>query len=238
MTIHSATDDAHFMAASLDILNRNSVRLTVGTDFEEYRELLAEGRPDHLVGAPFDPELHELNEKNGVWVVGRDGDNTIMHTQALRLLDLKTQKLSEYLRRGFHQFPPSGVDIDFKRSRYRPGPGAQRISGQVVYHGEVWMGGKSGQYRGTGLSCILGRYAFLIAMQRWSPDHVIGFMPKAVAFKGFAERQGYMHAEPGCLRWFVRGQEDPFEGFMVYMSNEDIRFVLDMPLRELIALAA
>lgn len=28
------------------------------------------------------------------------------------------------------------------------------------------------------------------------------------------------------------------EGFMVYMRNEDIRFMLDMPLRELMALAA
>ena len=97
------------------------------------------------------------------------------------------------------------------------------------------MGGAPGQYRGTGLSCVLGRYAFLVAMQRWSPDHVIGFMPKPVAFKGFAERQGYMHAEPGCLRWFIRGEDSPLEGFMVYMSNEDIRFMLDMPLRELVA---
>lgn len=238
MTIYSANDDAHFMAASLDILNRNSIQLTIGTDFQEYRALLAEGRPDHLIGAPFDPALHTINETNGVWVVGRDATGRIMHTQALRVLDLKDKNLSEYLRRGFTQFPPSGMDIDYKRSRYRPGPGAQRMRGKVVYHGEVWMGGDPGQYRGTGLSCILGRLAFLIAMQRFQPDHVIGFMPKPVAFKGFAERQGYMHAEPGCLRWYVRGDDNPMEGFMVYMSNEDIRFVLDMPLRELMALAA
>jgi len=238
MTLHSANNDAHFMAASLDILKRNSVRLTIGTDFKEYKELLAEGRPDHQVGAPFDPDMHHLNESNAVWVVGRDAKNRIMHTQALRVLDLKQQRLSEYMRRGFRQFPPSGMDIDYTRSRYRPGPGAQRIAGKVVYHGEVWMGGDPGQYRSIGLSCILGSYAFLTAMQRFAPDHVIGFMPKPVAFKGFAERQGYMHAEPGCLRWFIRGQEGPLEGFMVYMSNEDIRFMLDMPLRELMALAA
>lgn len=238
MTLYSANDDAHFMAASLDILHRNSVDLTIGSDFEEYRSLLAEGRPDHLIGAPFDPERHELDETNGIWIVGRDAEGRIMHTQALRLLDINQQPLSEYLRRGFREFPPSGLDIDFKRSRYRAGPGAHRISGSVVYHGEVWMGGAPGRYRGTGLSCVLGRYAFLVAMQKWSPDHVFGFMPKPVAFKGFAERQGYMHAEPGCLRWFIKGQAVPLEGFMVYMSNEDIRFMLDMPLRELLALAA
>ena len=60
MTLHSANTDAHFMAASLDILKRNSVHLTIGTDFEEYKALLAEGRPDHQVGVPFDPELQHL----------------------------------------------------------------------------------------------------------------------------------------------------------------------------------
>jgi hypothetical protein len=238
MTIHSANDDAHFIAASLDILNRNSVKLTIGTDFEEYRSLLAEGRSNHLIGAPFDPLKHNLNEANSVWVVGRDADNRIMHTQALKVLDLEQRTLAEYLRRKFDAFPPSGMDIDYKRSRYRPGPGAQRIAGRVVYHGEVWMGGQPGQYRGTGLSGILGRYAFLLAMQRFAPDYVFGFMPKPVAYKGFVERQGYMHAEPGSLRWFVKGNDEPLEGFMAYMANEDIRFILDMPLRELMALAA
>ncbi|MGD9294457.1 MAG: hypothetical protein PVI41_06200, partial [Roseobacter sp.] len=64
MTLHSFSDESFFMAASMDILSRYKVNLTVGSDFEEYRSLLAEGRPDHTLGAPFDPELHELNEQN------------------------------------------------------------------------------------------------------------------------------------------------------------------------------
>jgi hypothetical protein len=100
------------------------------------------------------------------------------------------------------------------------------------------MGGEPGQFRGSGLSCVLGRFAFMTALRRLSPDHIMGFMLKPVAFKGFAERQGYMHAEPGALRWYKNGEPDPMETFMVYMSDEDIRFVLDMPLNELVALAA
>lgn len=238
MSIHTVNDDAHFMAASLDIIHRHNVTLSFGSDFEEYRAILKEGRPDHILGAPFDPEIHDLDESNALWIVGRDEDGTVMHCQALRMINLGFQPLGEYLRRDFRDFPPSGLDIDYNRSRYRAGPGAQRITGNVCYHGEVWMGGDPGKYRGSGLSCVLGRFAFLVAMQRWSPDHIFGFMPKPVAFKGFAERQGYMHAEPGSLRWFIRGQDNPLEGFMVYMSNEDVRFVLDMPLRELIPQAA
>lgn len=238
MTIYQGTDDSFVLAASLDLLKRHRVTLQTGSDFEEYRELLAEGRPDHQLGAPFDPRFHVLDESNGIWIVGRDETGRIMHAQALRMLDIGYAPLSEYMRHRFRDFPPSGLDIDFERSRYRAGPGALRINGRVCYHGEVWMGGEPGRYRGSGLSCVLGRYAFLTAMRLWSPDHVIGFMPRQVAFKGFAERQGYMHAEPGCLRWFMRGSDTPLEGFMVYMSNEDIRFVLDMPLAELVAQAA
>lgn len=238
MTIHTVNDDSFVLAASLDVLNHHGISLTTGSDFEEYRALLGLGRPDHELGAPFDPAFHDLNSENAIWVIGRDETGQIMHAQALRMLDLGYKSLSEYMRQGFREFPPSGLDIDYERSRYRAGPGASRISGRVCYHGEVWMGGEPGKYRGSGLSCVLGRYAFLTAMQLWSPDYVIGFMPRPVAFKGFAERQGYMHAEPGCLRWFVKGSDKPLEGFMVYMSNEDIRFVLDMPLAELVAQAA
>ena len=238
MTLHSFSDESFFMAASMDILSRYKVNLTIGSDFEEYRSLLAEGRPDHTLGAPFDPELHELNEKNAFWIVGRSFDGTMMHAQAMKLLENGNSSVGEFFRYNFRKFPPPGVDIDYKRSRYRAGPGAQRMTGRVCYHGEVWMGGEPGQYRGSGLSCVLGRFAFLTALQRLAPDHIVGFMLKPVAFKGFAERQGYMHAEPGALRWYTRGAKTPMETFMVYMSEEDIRFVLDMPLKELVAMAA
>lgn len=78
----------------------------------------------------------------------------------------------------------------------------------------------------------------MVAMDRWQPDYLFGFMAKAVAYKGFAERMGYMHNEPGSLRWYRKGNDTPLEGFLSYLSNEDIRFLLEMPLQEIEALAA
>jgi len=238
MMIHGLKSEDRFAASVDDILARAGVHLTTGSDFDEYREIMAKGRPDHVIGAPFDPTLHNLNERNSIWVIGRDDDGTVMHAQALRTLDLGGRTLGAYLRRSFRDFPPSGLDLDMKRSRYQAGPGAKRIAGEVVYHGEVWMGGAPGQYRGTGVSSILGRYAFLTAIQKWSPDYVIGFMPKAVAHKGFVERQGYMHAEPFALQWYVKGRPDPLDGMMVYMSLEDLHFALGLPEEEMEILAA
>lgn len=238
MSIQGLSAEERFEATSQDILERFGVHLTLGSDFDEYRGLLAEGRPEHILGAPFDPELHDLHDGNAIWVIGRDDDGVIMHTQALRMLDLSGQSLGGYLRKSFREFPPSGLDLDMDRSRYKAGPGAKRIMGRVVYHGEVWMGGTPGQFRGSGVSSILGRFAFLTAIRKWAPDYVFGFMPKPVAFKGFVERQGYMHAEPFALRWYLKGKPDPLEGFLAYMSLEDLYFILDMPESEIEALAA
>lgn len=238
MAIHGLKAADRFRATSRDILDRFGVKLTLGHDFEEYRELMSRGRTGHSLGAPFEPTIHELNETNGIWVIGSDASGAIMHTQALRLLDLEGGSLGTYLRRRFREFPPSDLDIDMARSRYKASPGAKRMQGKVVYHGEVWMGGTPGQFRGTGISGILGRFAFLTALQKWSPDYVFGFMPNTVAHKGFVERQGYMHAEPFALRWYTRGEDDPFEAYLAYMSREDMHFVLDMPESELEALAA
>jgi hypothetical protein len=238
MAIHGISAEDRFQASSNDIFNQFGIRLTTGYDFEEYNQHLAEARPDHKIGDPFNPEMHDLNKTNAAWVIGRDETGRIMHTQALRMLPTGHEALSDYFRLNFRGFAPSMPNLDHERSRYKPGPGARRIKGRVVYSGETWVGGEPGQYRGSGLSSILGRYALLTALKEFSADYVVGFMIRPVAYKGFCLRMGFMHAEPLALRWFFKSQPDPIEAVMVYMSDEDIRFLLDLPSAEFDALAA
>ena len=238
MAIQGLSVENRFEAASNDVLDRFGISLSVGHDFDTYKSHVAEARPDHAVGNPFDPDVHHLDRSNAVWVVGRDRTGRIMHTQALRLLPTGADPLSDYFRRNFREFPPSGPDIDLRRSRYRAGPGAKRLRGRIVYSGETWVGGDPGQYRGTGLSGILGRYAFLVAMRHLQPDYVVGFMTKPVAYKGFCLRMGFMHAEPFALRWVLRNEPEPIECAMVYMSDDDMRFMLDLPSTEYASIAA
>lgn len=238
MAIHGLNAEDRFEAVSLDILDRYGIKLQLGYDFDEYITYVAEARPDHPVGDPFDAKRHGMSRENSCWIVGRDDKGRIMHTQALRMLPTATGTLAEYFRHNFTDFPPSELDIDYERSRYKPGPGARKIRGRVVYSGETWVGGEPGQFRGTGLSNILGRYAMLTAMREFSADYVIGFMARPVAYKGFCLRMGFMHAEPLALRWFTKGNDDALEAVMVYMSEEDMRFIMDLPGVDLEALAA
>ncbi len=123
-------------------------------------------------------------------------------------------------------------------SWYRACPAAQRMRGRVVYSGEVWVGGDSSQYRGTGLISYLMRFAMLTVMNYFSGDYMVGFVTRPVAYRGAALRFGYMHTDPLALRWFEPQKPDPLEAFFVYMGEEDMRYMLDQPSAELGSLAA
>lgn len=238
MTIQFPGNAAPFIATSGSILEAHGITITIGGDFEKYAKLIKEERTAQKLGDPFNPKKHRLDATNGFWLIGRNVEGTLVHTQAFKTIDLSQSALSKYLMRQYRKFPPPIPGIDFDRSRYRASPGAHRISGQTVYHGEVWMAPEEGKYRGSGLSTVLTRSGLLEVVSRWNPDWIFGFMLRAVAFKGFSERVGYMHAEPGALKWAVEGRENPIEAFLVYLSREDARFMLDIPVEELVAQAA
>jgi hypothetical protein len=71
---------------------------------------------------------------------------------------------------------------------------------------------KYGLFRGNGLSTILALYGLLKAMQRLTPDYIFGFVARNVPFKRFSERLGYIHNEPGALRWYRKGSDMPMGG--------------------------
>lgn len=227
-----------FEATSNSDLERMGLHLTMGHDFEEFKELSSLARPDHTIGEPFCPSKQDLGKGNALWLAGHDASGTLVHLQALRLVQMGDASLAEHLRRNFSLYMPTDMDIDFKRSRYRPGPGAKRMAGNIVYSGEMWIGGEKGQFRGTSLSSLLGRKMFLTALREFGADYVFGFMAQQVAHKGFSVRMGYIHIEPHAVRLKFREKDDIFEGLMAYMSADDIEFVLGMPSAEIEALAA
>ncbi|NNE52366.1 MAG: hypothetical protein HKN30_08180 [Sulfitobacter sp.] len=239
MTIQFPQDAAPFIATSRNILRSFGVEITIGSDFAEYSKIIREERKVQNLGAPFDHEQHELKPADSFWLIGRNDDGDLIHTQAAKKVPLGGKTLAAHLLRRFRDFPPPLPGVDLKRSRFRASPGSHHIKGNVVYHGEVWMAPpEKGRYRGVGLSTVLARTGLLEVMRRWDPDFMYGFMLRKVAFKGFAERMGYMHNEPGALKWQIEGIEEPIEAFLTWLSAEDARYMLDIPVEDLVAEAA
>lgn len=234
MTIHDSFESALYVATVVEIARKFGVTLESGSDFDRYAELIARGRPEQPVGVPFDPVHVRFPEDDGFWFAGTDQNGKLVFTQAVRLLRVEGQSFCDYMRANYVAFPPAGLPIDFDRSFYHPGPGARRMSGTIAYHGDVWMSGDSA-YRGTGLSSILARLALVTSLMTWSPDHMIGFIIKKLAFKGLGEREGYFHSDPASLHWYAHGRPDPMVAHMCWMNREDLRHLLTIPAETVMA---
>ena len=234
MTIQFPRDAAPFIATSRDILRSHGIEVTIGSNFKNYAEVIRSERKVQNLGAPFDHEQHELPEKESFWLIGRNKHGDLIHSQAAKKVHLGGKSLAGHLLNHFSDFPPPLPGVDFDHSRFRATPGAHQIRGNVVYHGEVWMAPEEGTYRGTGLSTVLARTGLLEIMRRWDPDYIYGFMLRQVAFKGFSERMGYFHNEPGALHWQIAGREDPLEAFLTWLSEEDAKYLLDIPVEALV----
>lgn len=219
---------------AMDHANRIGMQIQVGHDFREFDRILQDAK-GHEISMPFDPDLHKLNEYNAFWLVGRTSEGVVAHTQAVRLYDMSRLTLGEYLEDNFRGFPPAGVPLNLAASRYRAGPGARRIRGRVCYHGEMWLDETAGEFRGKGASGVLTRLGFLLTIQNLAPDYIFALMSRMVACKGLPQRAGFMHTEPGALSWQLADSDRAIEGFMAYMSMEDLRFLLRLPMEELVA---
>ncbi|KIC52064.1 hypothetical protein [Tateyamaria sp. ANG-S1] len=238
MTVQLSDHAAPFIATSRKILLSQGITLTTGTDFEAYRDIVEEERLVQKLGAPFDPERYGLGKANAFWLIGRSEDGELIHTQAAKRVRLSARPLSGYLLRQFRAFPPPLKGVDLDRSRFRATPGTHKISGMAAYHGEFWVAPERGKYRGVGLAPVLGRTGMLEMMQRWDPDWIYGFILDVVAYKGFAARIGYLHLEPSVLKWVIEGRDAPIDTFLAYNSREDLEYLLNIPLSDVVPEAA
>lgn len=232
MTFHNMQFGERFVASSLKLFAAHGLTLRVGYDFDQYKSLLKRARPGHTIGVPFDPELHDFSDGSAFWIAATDSQGEVVHTQTLRLLNVTGISLADHLLAHFTDFPPPSLPLDLDKSNYRAGPGAQRMTGRIAYHGEFWIGGSPGQFRGSGISTVLCRYGFWMAIQHWDPDHMFAFMLNTVAHKGLASRTGWMHTDPAALQWYPRDGQPPIETVLAYLHRGDIEYLLDLPMAQ------
>ncbi|NIA68659.1 hypothetical protein HBA54_08650 [Pelagibius litoralis] len=220
---------SRFVSTITELVDDQGITLETGSDFSFLQKALKDQPERNALAPRFSPQGNDLNEETAFWILGRDPQGEIVHTQAVRTIDLEGLTLASYMDAQFRDFTPAGYGIDMRRSQYRGAPGSRMIAGKVCYHGELWLKGGPGGYRGAGMTAILARLAMAISLEKWSPDYVFGFMFPLAACKGLAAREGYMHTEPGSLYWAVPGQREKMEVWTVWMGREDIRHILQIP---------
>jgi hypothetical protein len=75
---------------------------------------------------------------------------------------------------------------------------AERLSGRLVYHGELWI---DRQLRPRTITDTFSRLGLLLSLLKWHPDAIWALTSHSMATHGYSGKLGYPYLEPGFLRW-------------------------------------
>ncbi len=213
-------------------LEAAGMHVEVGDDFATYRAYRS-GQVDRGPVYPmFDVASSFVDAGNGFWICGFDPGGELIHTQAVRMLDLSDVTLGEHLTTHRHKYitPETTADPD---ATFYSGPEAlEAITGRVCYHGDFWLRARGlGGPRSQGATAMLSRVLFELMVGSWAPDFVFALVPKQVAAKGVHLRYGYSHCEPGT--WHGPDGQVTEEDYLIWMSAGEMAKALARPPQHL-----
>lgn len=221
--IHCDIDN--YIHAGTALMRRHGVTLEVGTDFALLKVHCenAEGR------APLNPSFDVLTAEgrgvSGIWLIGRNAEGAIIHTQAMKCVFLNGKSLLTHLQESGHQYRIGGLDLDLSKAEVALTRDAAAINGTFGYHGEVWSAPGSTGLRHTDLA-LLSRIMLAYGIQELQPGHMLGFISPQDAYRGLSAKLGYVHLEQRTVCYPLAGGSDVLEGWMVWMSAEEAIFNL------------
>lgn len=213
-------------------LEDSGMRIEVGDDFSLYRCYRNSCAGRGGLYPIFDTASSFIDETNGFWICGFNQNEELIHSQAVRLLDLSGITLGRHLNVHRHKYitPDSTPDPDLT---FYEGPEAlKHVTGLVGYCGDFWLPSRGlGGPRSQGATGLLSRLLFEILQHTWKTDFVFALVPKQLAVKGAHLRYGYSHCEPG--KWVGPDQQVTDEDYLIWMNATDIENVLARDIQSL-----
>ena len=205
------------------------ISVEYGNDFSFFCSIPKRQPQRHYINPIFDPRYSDLKPNNAFWMICRDANREIIHTQAIKLLEMENDRLNEYFLKNIWDLRPRGYHYDPTKTTWHLTPSSAQISGSVTYHGELWMKGGPNGFRGGCLTILLTRLMLLQALRRWLPDFMFGFQSPLTSCRGLAVREGYMRIEQRSILWYQYNCDDPMEDWLVWMNREEALSNLRLP---------
>ena len=197
------------------------MRIEIGGDFSEYRAYRTAQTDRSPLYPMFDVACSYVDETNGFWMCGFNDADELIHTQAVRLLDLSGVSLEQHMNAHRHKYITPDTTPDPDLTYYRGPEALAAITGQVCYHGDFWLPSNGlGGLRSQGATSLLSRVLFEVMIGSWEPDYVFALVPKQLAAKGAHLRYGYSHCEPG--KWHGPDQQVTEEDYLIWMNARDM----------------
>ena len=212
-------------------LETAGMRIEIGDDFAAYR-LLRNAQLDRPAIYPmFDVASSYVDKSNAFWICGFNERDELVHTQAMRLLDLNGITLGQHMNTHRHKYITPNSTPDPDRTFYKRPLALEKITGKVVYHGEFWLKDGDDGKRKRGFPPLLARIAFEMALTTWVPNYCFGFIHTPLASKGMPYHYGYTHCEPGS--WYGPDAQITDEDCIVWMNTKEMVHLLKTPAQAL-----
>lgn len=200
------------------------IQLSLETDFHSLKKI-----NDDVGKLPltpnFDPDKIDIGPANGIWMKGVDVSGNIVFTQAARIYDCRdtTLALLHQSLRAFYSDPKSSAEDG--ENCICEAPITHAITGDVAYHGEIWL---KTDYRARGLTTTLPRLMLAVIMMRWAPDYVFGMTQPGICTKGVSARYGYRNMQPRGMIWTVPST-GTLDEWIVWNDAHDLNTVIRQP---------
>jgi hypothetical protein len=178
-------------------LNGLKLQVHVSSDMAEFDEVKRRVR-----GNPVAPMHHfatgVFNRERAFWMYLTDESGEVVGLQAFRYDEIDTHladwcinyMIGVYMRQQELMVP----------SFPKPPEGSisERLTGKLVYHGEIWV---SKNIKNRKVFEQFVRLGLIIAVIKWRPDAIWGLASAQMASHGHFTRVGYTILERGFLRW-------------------------------------
>ncbi|MCK1709267.1 hypothetical protein [Bradyrhizobium sp. 143] len=196
---------------------RKGIKLSVGFDFCEYVAItraLPTKKPTYPI---FRPDRSPIISGEGYWMIGLDQKNEVVLVEAARLYDLASSNFAEHLQslKVFYADPAKHAHPQDRCICLAPS--ARKITGKVVYHGDVWV---RPDFRGQGIPKIMTGMVRGISFAMWAPDFVCGLAPRWSRDKDIYLNA---HYEPGGSILELVEEDIVDDDWLMWVTGEELR---------------
>lgn len=190
--------DAARAAALLDAeLREVKLSVHVSSNMVEFNEVKTRVR-----GFPVAPMHHHavgvFHRERAFWMSLKDEAGEVVGLQAFRYDEIDTNladwclnyMIGVYMRQQELMVPSFAKPPE--------GSVSERLTGKLVYHGEIWI---SKAIKNRRVFEVFVRLGLILAVIKWRPDAIWGLASAQMAGHGHFTRVGYTILERGFLRW-------------------------------------
>jgi hypothetical protein len=180
-----------------DELKSLKLQVHISSDMRAFDEAKQDAR-DHCVAPMHHYATGVFERERAFWMHLTDEAGDVVGLQAFRFDQIDTHladwcvnyMIGVYMRRQEMLVPSFAKPPD--------GSVAERLTGKLVYHGEIWI---SKSVKSRKVFEIFVRLGLILAVIKWRPDAIWGLASAQMASHGHFTRVGYTILERGFLRW-------------------------------------